>query len=171
MTFASSGAGSSDHLSIALFWQLTGSNGIHVPYKGGGPAIADLVAGHAEASFQNLNVMTSHVKAGKLKALAVTGEKRSPLLPDVPTLVELGYKDMVVYSWQALGAPKGLSADVKKAIHGAMIAALKDPETAKKLTDPGFEIVASTPEEFSAFLNSELARWKSVIEVGKITLD
>ena len=171
VTFASSGAGSSDHLSIALFWQLTGSNGIHVPYKGGGPAIADLVAGHAEASFQNLNVMTSHVKAGKLKALAVTGEKRSPLLPDVPTLVELGYKDMVVYSWQALGAPKGLGADVKKALHGAMMAALKDPETAKKLTDPGFEIVASTPEEFSAFLNTELARWKSVIEVGKITLD
>ena len=171
VTFASSGAGSSDHLSIALFWQLTGSNGIHVPYKGGGPAIADLVAGHAEASFQNLNVMTSHVKAGKLKALAVTGEKRSPLLPDVPTLVELGYKDMVVYSWQALGAPKGLAADVKKAIHGAMMAALKDPETAKKLTDPGFEIVASTPEEFTTFLNSELERWKKVIEVGKITLD
>ncbi len=171
VTFASSGAGSSDHLSIALFWQLTDSSGIHVPYKGGGPAIADLVAGHAEVSFQNLNVMTSHVKAGKLKALAVTGEKRSPLLPDVPTLVELGYKDMVVYSWQAFGAPKGLPADVKSSIHGAMMTALKDPDTAKKLTDPGFEIVASTPEEFATFLQAELARWKKVIEVGKITLD
>ncbi len=171
VTFASSGAGSSDHLSIALFWMSTGTNGIHVPYKGGGPAIADLVAGHAEASFQNLNVMTGHIKSGKLKALAVTGEKRSPLLPDVPTLAELGYKDMVVYSWQALGAPKGLPADVKNSIQGALMAALKDPETSKKLTDPGFEVTATTPEEFAKFLQSELVKWKTVIEVGKITLD
>ena len=171
VTFASSGAGSSDHLSIALFWMTTGTNGIHVPYKGGGPAIADLVAGHAEASFQNLNVMTGHIKAGKLKALAVTGEKRSPLLPDVPTLEELGYKDMVVYSWQALGAPKGLPNEVRTAVQGAMMAALKDPDVAKKLTDPGFEVVASSPEEFAKFLQLELAKWKTVVEVGKITLD
>ena len=171
VTFASSGAGSSDHLSIALFWQETNTSGIHVPYKGGGPAIADLVGGHAEASFQNLNAIISHVKGGRLKALAVTGDKRSPLLPDVPTLVELGYKDMVVYSWQALGAPKGLAPDVKSAIHDAMMASLKDPETAKKLTDPGFEIVASSSEEFATFLQEELAKWKKVIEVGKITLE
>ena len=171
VTFASSGAGSSDHLSIALFWMTTGTNGIHVPYKGGGPAIADLVAGHAEASFQNLNVMTGHIRAGKLKALAVTGEKRSPLLPDVPTLEELGYKDMVVYSWQALGAPKGLPNEVRTAVQGAMMAALKDPDVAKKLTDPGFEVVASSPEEFAKFLQLELAKWKTVVEVGKITLD
>ena len=171
VTFASSGAGSSDHLSIALFWMTTGTNGIHVPYKGGGPAIADLVAGHAEVSFQNLNVMTGHIKAGKLKALAVTGEKRSPLLPDVPTLEELGYKDMVVYSWQALGAPKGLPNEVRTAVQGAMMAALKDPDVAKKLTDPGFDVVASSPEEFAKFLQLELAKWKTVVEVGKITLD
>ena len=171
VTFASSGAGSSDHLSIALFWMTTGTNGIHVPYKGGGPAIADLVAGHAEASFQNLNVMTGHIKAGKLKALAVTGEKRSPLLPDVPTLEELGYKDMVVYSWQALGAPKGLPNEVRTAVQGAMMAALKDPDVAKKLTDPGFDVVASSQEEFAKFLQLELAKWKTVVEVGKITLD
>ena len=171
VTFASSGAGSSDHLSIALFWMTTGTNGIHVPYKGGGPAIADLVAGHAEASFQNLNVMTGHIKAGKLKALAVTGEKRSPLLPDVPTLEELGYKDMVVYSWQALGAPKGLPNEVRTAVQGAMMAALKDPDVAKKLTDPGFDVVASSPEEFAKFQQLELAKWKTVVEVGKITLD
>ncbi len=171
VTFPSSGAGSSDHLSIALFWMITGTNGIHVPYKGGGPAIADLVAGHAEVSFQNLNNVIGHIKTGKLRALATTSDKRSALLPEVPTMVELGYKDMVVTSWQALAAPKGLPADVKKALHGAMEAALKDPETAKKLTDPGFEIVASTPEEFARFLQAELAKWKTVIEVGNITLD
>ena len=171
VSFPSSGAGSSDHLSIALFWMETGTSGIHVPYKGGGPAIADLVAGHAEVSFQNLNNVIQHIKAGKLRALAVTSEKRAALLPETPTMVELGYKNMVVTSWQALAAPKGLPANIKKALHEAMVYALKDPETAKKLTDPGFEIVASTPEESAKFLNAELAKWKKVIEVGKITLD
>ena len=171
MTFATSGAGSSDHLSTVLFWQRTGTTGIHVPYKGGGPAIADLVGGHAEASFQNLNAVISHIKGGRLRVLAVTGEKRSALLPDVPTMEEAGVKDAVVYSWQALGAPKGLPADVRTAINGAMMAALHDPETAKKLTDPGFEIVASSPAEFAKFLDQELKRWKDVIEKGKVTLD
>ena len=171
VSFASSGAGSSDHLSIALFWQLTGTSGIHVPYKGGGPAISDLVAGHAEVSFQNLNAVIGHIKAGKLKALATTGDKRSSLLPDVPTLVEAGYKDAVVYLWQAIGAPKGLPDDVKAKVLDSMMGALKDPDVAKKLTDLGFEIVASTPKEFALFLQMELARWKTVIEVGHITLD
>lgn len=171
VSFASSGAGSSDHLSIALFWQLTGTSGIHVPYKGGGPAISDLVAGHAEVSFQNLNAVIGHIKSGKLKALATTGDKRSALLPDVPTLAESGYKDAVVYSWQAIGAPKGLPEDVKAKVLDSMMSALKDPEVAKKLTDLGFEIVASSPKDFAVFLQMELARWKTVIEVGKITLD
>lgn len=171
VTFPTSGAGSSDHLTAALFWMTTGTSGIHVPYKGGGPAIADLVAGHAEVSFQNLNNVIGHIKSGKLKALAVTSEKRAALLPDVPTMVELGYSDMVVTSWQAYAAPKGLPANVKSAIHAAMTAALKDPETAKKLTDPGFEITATSPEEFNRFLSAEMAKWKTVIEVGKITLD
>lgn len=171
MTFVSSGAGSTDHLSAAMFWQKTGTTGIHVPYKGGAPAIADVIAGHADASFQNLNVVSGHVKSGRLRALAITSEKRSPLLPDVPTMEEAGLKDMVIYSWQALAAPKGLPADIKKALHGAMVSALKDPDISKKLTDPGFEVVASTSEEFTAFLQKEQALWKKVIEDGKITMD
>jgi tripartite-type tricarboxylate transporter receptor subunit TctC len=171
ISFASSGAGSSDHLSIALFWQKTGTTGIHIPYKGGAPAISDLIAGHAKISFQNLNVVTGHIKAGKLKALAVTGEKRSPMLPDVPTLAESGISDSIVYSWQAIAAPKGLPVEVKNALHGAMVKTLKDPEVFKKLTDLGFEVVASTPQEFSVFLGQEMARWKQVIDAGRITLD
>jgi tripartite-type tricarboxylate transporter receptor subunit TctC len=171
ISFASSGAGSSDHLTAALFWQKTGTTGIHVPYKGGGPAISDLIAGHAEVSFQNLNNVSGHIKAGKLKALAITSEQRSPLLPDVPTLTEAGVKEAVVYSWQAIAAPKGLPADIKSLLHRNMISTLKDPDVAKKLIDPGFEIVASSPEEFTRFLDQELARWKQVIEAGKITLD
>ena len=171
VTFVSSGAGSTDHLSAALFWQKTGTTGVHVPYKGGAPATADVIAGHADVSFQNLNVVSGHVKAGRLRPLAITSEKRSPLLPDVPTMEEAGLKDMVIYSWQALAAPKGLPPDVRKSLHDAMVGTLKDPEIAKKLTDPGFEVVANSPEEFAAFLQQEQARWKQVIEAGQITLD
>jgi tripartite-type tricarboxylate transporter receptor subunit TctC len=171
ITFASSGAGSSDHLTAALFWQKTGTDGIHVPYKGGAPAITDLLAGHADVSFQNINAVIAHIKAGKLKALAITGDKRSPLLPQVPTLAEAGVKDVDVYSWQGIAAPKGLPADVKQKLHAAIVAALNDPENRKRMEEVGFEIVANTPEQMAQFQAQELARWKQVIEVGKITLE
>jgi tripartite-type tricarboxylate transporter receptor subunit TctC len=171
ITFASSGAGSSDHLTAALFWQKTGTDGIHVPYKGGAPAITDLLAGHADVSFQNINAVITHIKAGKLKALAITGDKRSPLLPQVPTLAEAGINDVNVYSWQGIAAPKGLPADVKQKLHAAIVAALNDPENRKRMEEVGFEIVANTPEQMAQFQAQELARWKQVIEVGKITLE
>ncbi|MGV3654434.1 MAG: Bug family tripartite tricarboxylate transporter substrate binding protein [Noviherbaspirillum sp.] len=171
VTFASSGAGSSDHLTAALFWQKSGTSGIHVPYKGGAPAMADLLGGHADVSFQNLNVVVSHVKAGKLKALAITGDKRAPMLPQVPTLAEAGVQGVDVYSWQGVAAPKGLPQDVKAKLHGAITGALHDPEISKRLTDQGFEIVANSPEEFTKFQAQELARWRNVIEVGRIEVD
>jgi tripartite-type tricarboxylate transporter receptor subunit TctC len=171
LTFASSGAGSSDHLTAALFWQKTGTSGVHVPYKGGAPAITDLIGGHADVSFQNINAVISHIKAGKLKALAITGDKRASILPNVPTLAEAGVKDVDVYSWQAVAAPKGLPSDIKAKLHGAIVSALNDPEVKPKLIDQGFEIVANSPEEFAKFQAQELARWKNVIQVGRIELD
>jgi len=171
ITFASSGAGSSDHLTAALFWQKTGTDGIHVPYKGGAPAITDLLAGHADVSFQNINAVIGHIKAGKLKALAITSEKRSPQLPQVPTLAEAGVAGVDVYSWQAVAGPKGLPADVRKKLHESIVAALNDPENRKRMEDLGFEIVANTPELMAAFQAKELERWKQVIEVGKIVLE
>jgi tripartite-type tricarboxylate transporter receptor subunit TctC len=171
ITFASSGAGSSDHLTAALFWQKTGTNGIHVPYKGGAPAITDLLAGHADVSFQNINAVIGHIKAGKLKALAVTGEKRSPLLPDVPTLGEAGVQGVNVFSWQAVAGPKGLPAEVKKKLHEGIVAALNDPENRKRMEEVGFEIVAGTPEQMAQFQAQELERWRQVIQVGKIELE
>jgi tripartite-type tricarboxylate transporter receptor subunit TctC len=171
ITFANSGSGSSDHLTAALFMQKTGTTGVNVPYKGGAPAITDLLAGHVDVSFQNINAVINHIKAGKLNVLAVTGDKRSPLLPQVPTLAEAGAKDVDVFSWQGIAAPKGLPADVKQKLHGAIVGALNDPEVRARMEGIGFEIVANTPEQFAQFLNAELARWKQVIETGKIVAE
>ncbi len=171
MSFASSGNGSSDHLTAELFWQQTGTTGVHVPYKGGGPAIADLLGGQVDAGFQNINSVIQHVRAGKLRALAITADKRSPLLPDVPTMAETGVRGADVYSWQAVAAPKGLKPEVRKALHEAVVAALNDPAIKARFVDVGFEIVASTPEQFAAFQAKEFARWKQVIATGKITAD
>jgi tripartite-type tricarboxylate transporter receptor subunit TctC len=171
LTFASSGNGSSDHLTAELFWLQTGTSGVHVPYKGGAPAISDLLGGQVEASFQNINAIVQHVNAGKLRALAVTGSKRSALMPSVPTLSESGVKDADVYSWQGVAAPKGLPADVKAKLHAALIAVLNDPAVRPKLLDVGFEIVGNTPEQFATFQAAESARWKQLIESRKITAD
>jgi tripartite-type tricarboxylate transporter receptor subunit TctC len=171
ITFASSGNGSSDHLTAVLFWQQTGTQGLHVPYKGGAPAITDLLGGQVQASFQNINAVVDHVKAGKLRALAITSEKRSPLLPDVPTLAEAGVKGVDVYSWQAVIAPKGLPADVRTPLHAAIVSALNDPQVRQRFTPLGFEVIANTPEQFADFQQKEFARWKKVIETGRITAD
>ena len=171
MSFASAGNGTSDHLTAELFWQQTGTTGLHIPYKGGAPAMSDLLGGQVDATFMNINTGLANIKAGKLRALAITSGKRSPLLPDVPTMEESGVKGVTVYSWQAFAAPKGLPGDIKAKLHEALVAALNDPAVKPKLIDLGFEIVANSPEQFTAFQASEFARWKKVIEVGKITAD
>jgi tripartite-type tricarboxylate transporter receptor subunit TctC len=171
MSFASSGNGSSDHLSAELFWQQTGTKGLHVPYKGGGPAIADLLGAQTDASFQNINAVIQHIRAGKLKAIAITSAKRSPLLPDVPTLNEAGVKNVEVYSWQAVVAPMGVPPDIKNKLHAALVTVLNSPDIKQQFTDLGFEIVANTPAQFAAYEAAEYARWKRVIETGKITAD
>ena len=168
VSFASSGTGSSDHLTAALFWQKTGTTGIHVPYKGGSAAHLDLIAGNVDASFQNLGSITSHVKAGKMKLLAVTADKRDPAVPDVPTLTEAGVPGIAVYSWQAFVAPKGLPANVKARLQPALIAAIKHPDVVKRFNELGFEVVGNSPAEFDRFLTEELARWKQVIDQGGI---
>ena len=171
MSFASAGNGSSDHLTAELFWQQTNTVGLHIPYKGGAPAITDLLAGQVDATFMNINTAVPYVKSGKFKALAVTGTARSPALPDVPTMEEAGVKNVTVYSWQAIAAPHGLPADIKSKLHAALVAVLNEPQVKAKLVEVGFEVVANTPEQFTAYQASEFARWKKVIEVGKITAD
>jgi tripartite-type tricarboxylate transporter receptor subunit TctC len=171
MTFASSGNGSSDHLTAELFWQQTGTSGVHVPYKGGGPVMSDLLGNQVESSFMNINTAMPQIKAGKLRALAITSAKRSPLLPDVPTLEESGVKDANVQSWQAVAAPKGLPVDVKKRLHEAIVSTFKDPQVNGKLLDLGFELVLNTPEQFAAFQAAEYSRWQKLITSRNIKAD
>ena len=171
MSFASAGNGTSDHLTAELFWQETKTSGVHIPYKGGAPAMSDLLGGQVDATFMNINTGLPNIKAGKLRALAITSTARSPLLPDVPTMAELGFKGVTVYSWQAFAAPKGLPPDIKAKLHSALVAGLNDPAIKPKLLDLGFEIVGNTPDQFTAFQASEFARWKKVIDTGKITAD
>ncbi len=171
VTFASSGTGSSDHLTAALFLQKTGTTGTHVPYKGGGPAINDLIAGHANVSFQNLGAIAPHVKSGKLKALGVTSGQRNPTLPGVPTMAEGGVKDLEVYSWQAAAAPKGLPPAVRAKLEAELAASAQAPDIKPQFEAIGFEVVATNGEQFEKFLTDEIARWKNVIDTGKITAE
>jgi tripartite-type tricarboxylate transporter receptor subunit TctC len=171
VSFASSGSGSSDHLSAELFWQQTGTTGLHIPYKGGAPAVNDLLGGQVDAAFVNINSVVQHVKTGRMRALAISSDKRSPLLADVPTLQEQGVKGAEVQSWQAVAAPKGLPADIKAKLHGAIVASLNEPAVKERLLAQGFEIVANTPEQFAQYQASEFAKWKQLIESRKITAE
>ncbi|MCG2591889.1 tripartite tricarboxylate transporter substrate binding protein [Ramlibacter sp. XY19] len=171
VSFASSGNGSSDHLSAELFWQQSGTEGLHIPYKGGGPAINDLLGGQVDAAFVNINSIIQQIKAGKVRALGISSDKRNPLLPEVPTLQEQGVKGAEVQSWQAVAGPKGLPADIKQKLYTAIASILNEKEVKDKLLAQGFEIVADTPEHFAKFQATEYAKWKQLIETRKITAD
>ena len=171
MSFASSGNGSSDHLTAELFWQQTATSGVHVPYKGGGPVMQDLLGGQVDSSFMNINTALPQVRAGKLRALSITSATRSPLLPEVPTLQELGINGANVYSWQAVAAPRGLPAEIKTKVRDAIVAAVNDPAVKPRLLELGFEIVASTPEQFAAFQAAEYSRWQKLISSRGIKAD
>jgi tripartite-type tricarboxylate transporter receptor subunit TctC len=170
-SMVSSGTGSSDHLSAELLWQRTGTTGIHVPYKGGAAAMTDLIGGAVDASFQNLGAASAHIKGGRLKALAVTSDRRVPQFPDVPTMAEAGIAGFEVYSWQAVAAPKGLPKDVLAKLHAAIVAGLNAPDTKARFDTLGFDVVANTPEQFTEFTRAELARWTKVVESAGIKPD
>lgn len=171
LTFASSGVGASDHLSAELLWQQSGTSGLHVPYKGGAPALQDTLGGQVDFFMTNINAVLPQIRAGRLHAIAITDDKRSPALPDVPTFAESGVPGMEVAGWQGLVAPKGLPDAVKKKLSDAAIQTMQAPATVKKLEDLGITIVANSPEEFKAFVVRENERWKNLIQTRKITVE
>ena len=168
-SYSTSGVGSSDHLTMEMFKQLTGTDITHVPYAGGAPATTDLIAGNVQLSFQNLRSIAPQISDGRVKPILITAETRHRLLPNLPTAVEGGLRDLVVYSWQALGGPAGLPEALATRIHAQAAAALRSPEVTRRMDEIGFEVVASTPAEFVAFQAAEIARWKRVVEAGNIT--
>jgi tripartite-type tricarboxylate transporter receptor subunit TctC len=171
VTFASSGPGSSDHLTAELFWQKSGTTGIHIPYKGGAPAITDLLGGNVDASFQNYGSVAKQLEAGGMKVLAAATEERIPQLPDTPTLAEAGIPDVVVYSWQAVAGPNGMPAEVTTKLEMALQDVLSQPDVRESLEALGFEVVGNSSEEFRTIVEQEIARWSEVVKAGNITVE
>lgn len=168
VSYSSSGIGSSDHLSAELFKQMTSTFGVHIPYRGGAAAMADMIGGNNDASFQNLGAASTHVKAGKLRALAVTSRTRSPLMPDVPTMIEAGLAGFEVTSWQAVAAPKDTPREIVATLNGAIVKALRAADVQERMRNIGFDVVAGTPEQFGEFMRAEIARWRKVVETSGI---
>jgi tripartite-type tricarboxylate transporter receptor subunit TctC len=167
-SYSTSGVGSSDHLTMELFKQRTGTDPVHVPYQGGAAAATDLIAGNVQLSFQNLGTVAGHIAGGRLRAVAVTSATRARVLPDVPTAIEQGLADFTVTSWQAVMAPANLPAELLARVSGAVVAALRHPDSVQRLGQIGLDVVANSPEEYRRFQTEELARWRQVVASANI---
>jgi len=169
--YASSGNGSGQHLFVALLASMTGMKMNHVPYRGSGQATADLLGGQVQVSIPGTAGMVGHIKAGKLRALAVTGAKRSPQLPDVPTVMESGVPGYEAYVWMGLLAPKGTPATIIDKLFRELTQVLATSEVKTYMASAGIEIVGSTPSEFGAFFRSERELWAKVIRETGAKID
>lgn len=172
VTFASAGgAGAPTHLSVEMFKQIAGIDLLHVPYAGGAPATNDLLAGHVMLMFNNPTQSLPHLKAGKLRGLAVTGLTRMPQAPDLPTLDELGYTGFDVGTWFALWGPAGLSADIVAAVHRAVVKIAAMPDVRERHDQHGLNVIAGTPAELARIMRADLDQWGKVIRAANITVD
>jgi len=168
LSYCSSGTGSSDHLTAELLNQLAGISALHVPYKGGAACQTDIMGGQVDVSFQNLGAVTNYIKGNRMKALAVTAKTRHPQLPNVPTVGEAGFPGLVVTSWQAAAAPAKTPREVVAKLNEATVRALRSPDVSERMNQIGFDVVASSPEEFGRFMKDEVERWTTVVNRGGI---
>jgi tripartite-type tricarboxylate transporter receptor subunit TctC len=171
LTFASSGSGSAQHLGAARFMVATKTTMTHVPYKGSGQAIVDLLSGNVDLNFESPPNVLPHYKAGKLKVLAITSAKRSALLPDVPTLAEAGVPNAEVHQWFAVLGPAGMPPAIVQRLNTEINAILKLPETQEKINAQGGEIIGGTPKDFADFLVKDVAAWTKLVQEAGIQLD
>ena len=169
--YATAGNGTAPHFAGELFKLNAGVEMIGVPYKGSSPAINDTLGGQTQFMFPSLFSALPHVKGGKLKALAIAGPKRSPLLPDVPTMKEAGVDGVEVQQWYAIFAPGKTPKDVVTKINQALNTVLTDKEVVKRMEDHGADVETSTPEQLGNMVKSELAKWKAVVVKAKLTAD
>jgi tripartite-type tricarboxylate transporter receptor subunit TctC len=171
MNYASAGKGTAPHFAAELFKMTTGADMEHVPYKGSAPAIVDTIGGTTQIMFPSLFTAYPQVKGGKIKALGLAGAKRSPLMPDVPTLAEQGIQNVNVGQWYALFAPAKTPAAVIQRLNKEVNLVLNDKANEKKIEDQGAEVETGTPEQLKTLVQKELVRWKSVVNTAKITAD
>ncbi|KQT11450.1 Bug family tripartite tricarboxylate transporter substrate binding protein [Ramlibacter sp. Leaf400] len=163
-SYASVAIGSASHLTMEMLKQSAGFNATHIPYRGATPAVTDLLAGNVHVAFMVPGNVQQFVKQGRLKLLATTGEKRFPSAPDVPTLIELGYRDLEATGWVGLLAPAGTPRPIIDRYHRELVRILRLPDVGPRLQEMEFEVVASTPEQFAAWIRSESQKWGSVVK-------
>jgi tripartite-type tricarboxylate transporter receptor subunit TctC len=171
LRYASSGGGSAQHLAAERFQIATGTQMTHIPYKGSGQAIVDLLSGQVELNFESPPNVMAHARAGKLRLLAITSDKRSPLLPDVPTMAEAGVKNAEMLQWFAVMGPAKMPADLTRRLNTEIAAILKQPDVAEKIASQGGEIMGGTPEEFARFIATDSAAFGKLVKDAKITLE
>jgi tripartite-type tricarboxylate transporter receptor subunit TctC len=171
MNYASAGKGTAPHFAAELFKMNTGADMEHVPYKGSAPAIVDTIGGTTQVMFPSLFTAYPQVKGGKIKALGLAGAKRSPLMPDVPTLTEQGIPNVNIGQWYALFAPSKTPSAVIQRLNKEVNMVLNEKANEKKIEDQGAEVETGTPEQLKTLVQKELLRWRSVVATAKITAD
>jgi tripartite-type tricarboxylate transporter receptor subunit TctC len=171
LNYGSTGSGSSNHLSMELFMGMTGTKLIHIPYKGSAPAVAALMGGDTDIMFDNIPNIMAQLKAGSVTPIAVTGLKRSPIFPDVPTVAEAGVPGYEVNVWFGLQMPAGTPKAIVDQVNQQLATIYKSEEVTKRFNDQGVEVVASTPEGFSNLIKSEIAKWGKVVKDADIKIE
>lgn len=171
ITFGSPGSGASPHVSGELFKSMTGTDMLHVPYKGSAPAMTDLLGGQTSVMFDNMPSAIQHVRSGKLRPIAVTTAKRSPELPDVPTIAEAGVPGYEATSWFGMFAPAATPKPVLSKLQAALTKVLNQADVKKKIAEQGGEVVAETPDQFAAFIKAESVKWGKVVKESGATAD
>lgn len=172
LSFASAGNGTTSHLSGELFKSLAKVDLTHVPYKGSAPAMVDFLGGRTSMMFDTASNFVDHVKTGRLRALGLTGRKRSPAMPSVPTISETpGMADYEMSLWLGVLAPAGTPKEITARLHREIAAAMSAPELVRQMTDAGIEVRLSSPQEFAALIRSDMAKWSSVVKRADVKLD
>ncbi len=171
LNYPSGGNGTNSHIAAELFKNLTGARIVHVPYKGGGPALIAILSGEADVGILGFDVVISHVRTGRLRALGMTGARRTPALPELPTIAEAGVPGYEFSSWYGVLAPAGTPSGIVNALHEHLVKAMRAPELAERLTRDGTDIVATSPAQFTAHIKAELARWSKVVAAAGLRAD
>jgi tripartite-type tricarboxylate transporter receptor subunit TctC len=172
LPYASTGSGTAQHLGMEQLKLMTGVNLLHIPYKGGGQAITDVVGGQVQVAILGLAPVLSHLRAGTLKAIAVSGEKRVPILPDVPTVAESGLPGFSTAQWFGAAAPAGTPKAIVTRLHDELVKAAKDPTVVDRLVSVGLEVKTSArPEDFASFLQEDLRKWPPIVKAAGAKVD